>query len=220
MGGGTAGVQRPEIALPALRPYDGSGLRPGGDYDGLEFADTDLSVTDAAGATFMDCGIYRCSLDSARWERARLIDTVAEGVWGVGTDLGGAGLRDVELGDVRMGGVQLHGGQLDRVLVRGGKIDFLNLRQAALKDVVFEGCVLVEPDFAGAVLERVAFPGCVLRGVDFTQATLTDVDLRDVAELDISAGAGRLSGAVIRPAQLMDLAPVFAAELGVRVVDG
>lgn len=61
------------------------------------------------------------------------------------------------------------------------------------------------------------FAGCVLKGVDFSAATLTDVDLRDAAELGIARGVDRMGGAVISPAQLMDLAGVFAAELGVRV---
>ncbi|WP_181764163.1 pentapeptide repeat-containing protein [Streptomyces albidus (ex Kaewkla and Franco 2022)] len=211
--------QRPQVSLPQLRPYaaDGGGLSPDGDYDGVGFEDLDLGGTDGAGATFLDCGLYRCSLDEARWERVRLLDSVLDGVTGVGTDLAGAELRDVEVLDARLGGGQIHGSRMSRVLVRGGKIDFLNLRQATLMDVTFENCVLVEPDFGGAKLERVAFPGCVLRGADFTQATLKDVDLREAAELEITAGVGRLAGAVISSSQLMDLATAFAAEIGVRV---
>lgn len=111
----------------------------------------------------------------------------------------------------------MHGAVLERVVVRGGKIDYLNLREAKLKDVVFEGCVLVEPDFGGAVLERVEFVDCVLKGADFSAARLSDVDLRRAAELGFARGVDRLAGAVISPVQLLDLAEVFAAELGVRV---
>ncbi|HWM39482.1 MAG TPA: pentapeptide repeat-containing protein [Streptomyces sp.] len=217
--------RRPEVFLPDLRAYEPTEESSAGkgvpvlerDYDGVRFEDLDLGGTDGAGATFLDCGLYRCSLDDARWERARLLDSVLEGVSGVGTDLAGAELRDVELLDARLGGVQVHGAHMTRVLVRGGKIDFLNLRQTTLADVTFENCVLVEPDFGGATLERVAFPGCVLRGVDFSRATLTDVDLREAAELDIAAGVGQLTGAVISSVQLMELAPAFASEIGVRV---
>jgi uncharacterized protein YjbI with pentapeptide repeats len=109
------------------------------------------------------------------------------------------------------------GAVLERVVVRGGKIDYLNLREARLKDVVFEGCVLSEPDFGAARLERVEFVGCSLRQVDFTGVRMKDVDLRTVAELDIARGVERLAGAVISPAQLLELAPAFAAQVGVRV---
>jgi uncharacterized protein YjbI with pentapeptide repeats len=86
--------------------------------------------------------------------------------------------------------------------------------------VTFEGCVLNEPDFGGAVLERVAFRDCVLRRAELNQVRLKDVDLRGATELDIVTGVDRLAGAVISPTQLMDLAPAFAAQIGVRVEAG
>lgn len=157
-------ARRPELRLPELTVWEGGGLEPDGDYDGVEFADLDLAGQEGIGARFMDCALRRCALDEAGLAKARVLDSVLEGVRGVGTDLSGASLRDVEVVDARLGGVQLHGAVLERVVVRGGKIDYLNLRKARLKDVVFEGCVLVEPDFAGAVLERVEFRDCALRG--------------------------------------------------------
>ncbi|MER6445723.1 hypothetical protein DEJ51_14845 [Streptomyces venezuelae] len=211
-------ARRPELRLPELTVWEGGGLEPDGDYDGLEFADLDLAGQEGIGSRFMDCAVRRCVLDEAGLAKARVLDSVLEGVRGVGTDLSGASLRDVEVVDARLGGVQLHGAVLERVVVRGGKIDYLNLRKAHLKDVVFEGCVLVEPDFAGAVLERVEFRDCALRGVDFSGVRMTDVDLREASVLEIVRGVEALAGAVISPAQLFDLAPALAARLGVRVV--
>lgn len=211
------GARRPEVRLPELVAYEGGALELDGDYDGLAFTELDLAGQDGAGARFMDCALTGCALDETSLHHARLLDTVLTGLRGVGTDLASATLRDVELVDARLGGVQLHGSVLERVLVRGGKIDCLNLREAKLKDVVFEGCVLVEPDFGGARLERVEFVDCTLKEADFSAATLVDVDLRRAAELGIARGVERLAGAVISPAQLLDLAPVFAAQLGVRV---
>ncbi|MET9896024.1 pentapeptide repeat-containing protein [Streptomyces sp. NPDC006465] len=217
---GPKAARRPEVRLPALEPYGGAELEPDGDYDGLEFRDQDFAGQDGGGARFMDCALTGCALDETRLHRARVLDSVLTGIRGVGTDLAESTLRDVEVVDARLGGVQLHGSVLERVLVRGGKIDYLNLRKARLKDVVFEGCVLVEPDFGGARLERVEFVDCVLKGADLTGATLTDVDLRAAAALDIARGVDRLAGAVISTAQLLDLAPVMAAALGVRVDGG
>ncbi|GAA3981427.1 pentapeptide repeat-containing protein [Streptomyces plumbiresistens] len=224
--GGTSGIggaarvkaaRRPEVRLPPLEPYGGGGLEPDGDYDGLEFAQTDFAGQDGRGARFMDCVLTGCALDETRLHHARFLDSVLTGIRGVGTDLAESTLRDVELVDARLGGVQLHGAVLERVLIRGGKIDYLNLRTARLKDVVFQGCVLVEPDFGGARLERVEFVDCELKGVDLSAATLKDVDLRGAASLEIARGVDRLAGAVISPAQLMDLAAVLAAEMGIRV---
>ncbi len=210
-------VRRPTVRLPELKAYTDTELETEGDYDGLEFADADLTGQPGRGARFMDCALRRCALDETVLSRARFIDSVLDGVRGVGTDLSQASLRDVEVLDARLGGVQMHAAVLERVVVRGGKIDFLNLRKAKLKDVAFEGCVLVEADFAGAELERVSFDDCTLSRVDFSAVRMRDVDLRGVARLDIARGIDRLAGAVISSAQLMDLAPAFAAEIGVRV---
>ncbi len=210
-------VRRPEVRLPELQPYDGGELEPEGDYDGLEFADADWAGQVARGARFMDCAVRRCALDETVLSRARIIDSVLSGVRGVGTDLSQASLRDVEVSDARLGGAQLHGAVLERVVVRGGKIDFLNLRTSKLRDVAFEGCVLVEADFSGAELERVTFDDCTIARADFTGARMKDVDLRGAAAVDIARGIDRLDGAVISPSQLLDLAPAFAAAIGVRV---
>ncbi|MFE0579350.1 pentapeptide repeat-containing protein [Streptomyces sp. NPDC058874] len=211
-------ARRPQLRLPDLVPWQGRELETDGDYEGLEFADLDLAGQEGVGARFMDCAVRRCTLDEAGLAKTRILDSVLEGVRGVGTDLSGASLRDVELVDARLGGVQLHGAGLERVVVRGGKIDYLNLRTARLRDVVFEGCVLVEPDFAGAVLERVEFRECSLRGADFSGVRMAEVDLREAAVLEIARGVEALAGAVISPAQLFDLAPALASRLGVRVV--
>ncbi|MBB4986356.1 MULTISPECIES: pentapeptide repeat-containing protein [Streptomyces] len=211
-----AGARRPEVRLPPLEAY-GGGLAPDGDYDGLGLTGLDLTGQSGEGARFLDCALRECGLDAARLTGARFLDSVLTGVRGVGTELAGAQFRDVEVVEARLGGTQLHGAVLERVVVRGGKIDYLNLRAAKLKDVVFEGCVLSEPDFGGAVLQRVEFVDCTLTDVDFTGARLTDVDLRGVQRLGIAAGVESLAGAVISTAQLLDLAPVLAARLGLRV---
>ncbi|WP_353943890.1 pentapeptide repeat-containing protein [Streptomyces sp. HUAS MG91] len=211
-------ARRPEVRLPPLVPWQGAGLEPDGDYDGVEFRDMDFTGQEGIGARFMDCAVEGCAFDEAGLARARIIDSTLTGIRGVGTDLAGATLRDVEVVDARLGGVQLHGSVLERVVIRGGKIDCLNLRTARLKDVVFDGCVLVEPDFGGARLERVEFTGCVLKEADLTGVTLVDVDLREAAELGIARGVDRLGGAVISHGQLFDLAGAFAAQVGVRVI--
>jgi uncharacterized protein YjbI with pentapeptide repeats len=207
----------PEFTLPEPRAFDGGALLAGEDYDGIEFADLDLTGSAAPGAHFLDCVLRRCVLDEAGLKRVRIVDSLLDGVRGVGTVLGEAQLRDVEIRDARLGGVQLFGATLTRVLVRGGKIDCLNLRQSRLLDVAFVGCVLIEPDFGGARCERVSFEECEVRGADLGGVTLKDVDFRGAARFEPVRGVDRLAGAVITPTQLLDLAPRFAAEMGVRV---
>ncbi|GEC07827.1 hypothetical protein SSP24_54820 [Streptomyces spinoverrucosus] len=219
-GGGVKAARRPEVRLLELEVYGGGGLESDGDYDGLEFREVELGGQDGGGARFLDCALTGCALDETRLHRARFLGSVLTAPRGVGTNLSEATLRDVELRDARLGGTQLHGAALERVLIRGGKLDFLNLRGARLKDVVFDGCVLVEPDFGGASLERVEFTDCALKGADFSGATLADVDLRGAVPLEITRGVDRLAGAVISAGQLVELAPVLAGALGIRVEGG
>lgn len=50
-----------------------------------------------------------------------------------------------------------------------------------------------------------------------TGVTLKDVGLRGAASLEIARGVERLAGAVVSVSQLLDLAPVLAVRLGIRV---
>ena len=95
-------------------------------------------------------------------------------------------------------------------------LDAVNLRGATLQDVAFESCALRDLDLGSATLTRLRLPACHVERLDLTNATLADVDLRG-AELDISRGIDRLSGAVVDTGQLMTLAPTMAAHLGLEV---
>ncbi|MYS74940.1 pentapeptide repeat-containing protein, partial [Streptomyces sp. SID5926] len=54
-------ARRPELRLPPLTPFeDDGGLEPDGDYDALDFRETDLTGQDGAGARFMDCALTGC----------------------------------------------------------------------------------------------------------------------------------------------------------------
>ncbi len=216
-GTGVTAARRPEVRLPPLVPYDGDGLEPDGDYDGVRFDGVDLTDASGRGARFMDCALDGCALTARCWRGIPLHRRGADGRTGCGHGPRGGVAAGRGGGGRPPGRVQLHGAVLERVVVRGGKIDYLNLREARLKDVVFEGCVLAEPDFGGAHLVRVEFRDCVLKRADFSGARMDSVDLRAVAELDIARGVDRLAGAVISPVQLMELAPAFAAQIGVRV---
>lgn len=97
-----AAPRRPEVRLPPLAPYEG-GLEPDGEYDGQELGDLDLADQVGAGSRFIDCALRDCGLDRTELGRARFIDSVLTGIRGVGTNLAGASLRDVEVVDARLG---------------------------------------------------------------------------------------------------------------------
>jgi uncharacterized protein YjbI with pentapeptide repeats len=69
---------------------------------------------------------------------------------------------------------------------------------------------------SGATLTRTVFTNSRLNQSDFTGVTLEHVDLRG-AELGITIGPDSLRGAIITTAQLMDVAPLIAENLGITV---
>jgi uncharacterized protein YjbI with pentapeptide repeats len=102
------------------------------------------------------------------------------------------------------------------VRVRGGKFDFLNLAGAKLTDVVFEGCVIGTLDLGDAEVRSLRCEGTTIDELDVPGARLADVDLSG-ATLRLVRGIGNLRGTTISAGQLVDLAPLFAEHLGLKV---
>jgi uncharacterized protein YjbI with pentapeptide repeats len=113
-------------------------------------------------------------------------------------------------------GVSAFGAQLRRVAFHGCKLDSVNFRGASLTEVSFDECLLRHVDFAGAKLTKTVFTRSRLVESDFTGVTLDRVDLRG-AELGIIIGPDSLRGATITAAQLADVAPLIAENLGIVV---
>lgn len=192
-------------------------LRADSDHDG-EVLTGDLTGQHTENTRFLDCTFRDCDLTEVRAARARFADTGLYAVSGAGVDLAESTWLDCVVQGARLGAVQLHGAELRRVRFEGCKIEFLNLRAARLDDCVFVDCQLVEPDLAEAVLTGVRFDGTRLVSPDFRAARCTDVDL-SAADLVAPRGVTGLKGARVSSVQLVDLAPVLAHELGIRVAD-
>ncbi len=117
-----------------------------------------------------------------------------------------------------LAGAQIYSAAMRRVTFRDCKLDSVNFRSAMLTDVRFEDCLLRDADFGSATLQRVSFSGSTLERAVFAKATCTKVDLRG-ATLGISAGFESLRGVTIDSVQLVGLAPLLAAHLGITVAD-
>jgi uncharacterized protein YjbI with pentapeptide repeats len=130
----------------------------------------------------------------------------------------GAVLTRVELRDVRLTGAQLAEATLRDVVFTGCRVDLVGLRMARLERVAFVDCRLEELDLYGTRLEDVRFEDCLLREATFSEATLTRCSFRrcDLAGL---RGAERLAGAQLTWDDVLANAPVFAAALGIQIVE-
>lgn len=192
----------------------------GGDHDGELFpADLDLSGVDARDARFLGCVVRCARADALQLAGARFVDCriaglgATEAPWRAGT------WRDTVVEGCRIGALDLSTASWNRVLVRGGRVDFANLRGAELVDVTFHGVDLRDLDLGSANLRRVRFSGCRIGRLDVAGARLEAVDLRGSDITDGLDGVGDLRGAVVSSSQLLQLAPLMAAHLGVVVED-
>ena len=187
-----------------------------GDYEQIEQTGLELTDVSAPGARFLDCQLSASVISGGDLEGSTWRGGGVRQVRFVGTQLARSVWHGLELNGCALSGVELFGSRLRKVVFRGGLLQGVNLRQSRLEDVVFEDCGLRDVDLGGATLQRVSFPGCRIERIDLTGMTARQVDLRG-ARVDIARGLDRLRGVVIDHGQLMELAPVLAAQLGLVV---
>ena len=212
--------QRPiherELSFPALTRFDRERLEPRRDYDAIEFLGCDFTGEDASDGRFLECRVQRCSLDGLSMQRSRIVDSLFADVQAATVDFTDSTWRDSHMSGGRLGAVTLTGATWTGVRVRGSRLGFVNMAGALVEDVVFEDCEIASLDVRTARLASVAFVGCTIDELNASGATLANVDLSG-ATLRTLIGVESLRGATINYEQLLDLAPIFAAALGVDV---
>ncbi|HSX42700.1 MAG TPA: pentapeptide repeat-containing protein [Candidatus Saccharimonadales bacterium] len=191
-------------------------------------ADDSLEIDRAAVSNLYVAGVTYANIDMSRLDHVSLTGLVLERLEisdAVCTKLESAGLRGhkarllrVQISDSRMTGSELGGGSFEDCTFRNIKFDEAGFRFATFKRVHFENCMLRAADFGNARFTHVTFSSCDLTDTNFTSAHCSSVDIR---EQDIVAAKGvlGLKGATISSEQLMQLAPLLAAELGFRLED-
>jgi uncharacterized protein YjbI with pentapeptide repeats len=205
-----------QISLPHLADFDADYLEIGRDYDAIAFADRDFTGQDASDARFLECRLERCCLEGLSMRRARLVDCLLADVHGASVDFTDSTWRDSQMTGGRLGAMTLPGATWTGIRVRGVKLGFVNLAGARLQDVVFEECEIGSLDARAAQLRSVAFVDCTVQELNVTEATLSKVDLSGTRLLAL-VGVESLRGAIVSHEQLLDLAPLLAAQLGVEV---
>jgi uncharacterized protein YjbI with pentapeptide repeats len=207
-----------EVRLPDLTPFDGERLEPDGDYVAIDFVDLYFGGADAPDARFLECRLQRCALDGASLRRARIAESLLSDVHAATVDFADSTWRDAEMSGGRLGAVTMVGATWTGIRVRGSHLGFVNLAGAHLQDVLFEGCEIGSLDTRGAELQSVTFVDCRVDELDVAGATLSKVDLSG-ARLRTLVGVESLRGAIISHEQLVDLAPLLAAQVGLEVRD-
>ncbi len=126
--------------------------------------------------------------------------------------------RRAEIRRCRLTGAELAEAMLSDVTFAECRLDLVGLRMAKFERVVFRDCRMAECDFSGASLTDVLFERCELREATFGNVKLKRVELRgcDLAGL---RGVEALRGARMPWNDVLENGPLFAAALGIEVVD-
>ncbi|HST32631.1 MAG TPA: pentapeptide repeat-containing protein [Solirubrobacteraceae bacterium] len=176
---------------------------PGLQAKDVSFKASRLANVDLSGAALERLWLSHCELSGCNLANLRAT---------------GARVQTTRIADSRMTGIAFAEATLSDVTFSACRIDLAALGFARLERVTFEDCLLAQSDFLEARLEHVRFYDCDLTGADFRGARLEVCEFRRSNLSGIEHVSG-LRGASLEWPYLVELAGVWAAELGIGVLD-
>jgi uncharacterized protein YjbI with pentapeptide repeats len=200
------------VARPSRTPNLPEAPRLDGDLE--EYVPGEL----ASGASIEGARLRDVDLSGARLRGLRLVDVVVERGNLANTAAHELSLRRVALTGARLTGAQWTGGTIADAAFRDCRIDLATFAGTTFERVTFDGCLLAQADFREALLRSVRFDGCDLTEADLAGVRIDRCELRGCT-LDGLAGTERLRGAAMPWADVVGNAALFAATLGIRVLD-
>lgn len=204
------------MSVDQLESVSIEGLAPKFDLEDVWVRSGSLAKVDAGSGRIMRVRFEDFGFGESKLRAVQFTDVIAERIDAANADWGGAQLRRTRFSDARLTGLSFAETRIEEVCFKGCKLEYVNFRHSAIKQVSFEDCALTGADFQGAAIEATLFSGCRLLETDFSKAELSHVDLRG-SELAFAGSVLGLSGAIIDPSQLIELAPKLAQELGILV---
>jgi uncharacterized protein YjbI with pentapeptide repeats len=206
------------IVLPELQAGDGYDLEPSASLEAFAFESISTDAVQLGGARIESCRVTGLHAAEAELRGTTIIETVLEHLDIPVLRASRTRWRDVRIEGGRLGSAELYDADWESVEFVGCKLSFVNLRGSTLRDVRFTDCTIEELDLGAAEVLRLALPGTRIRRLDVSRATLQHADLRGCEFADLT-GAGSLRGAAIDADQLALLAPLFASELGIAIIE-
>ena len=200
MSGASRGPARRAPAPPQLEDDAAPGTLTADEprAEGVRLTDPDLSSVHVRGLRLLDVAIERgnlANLDSPEPD-----------------------LRRVAIIGARLTGVNWTRGRIADTVFRDCRIDLAGFAGTTFERVAFEGCMLSQADFRQALLRWVRFDPCDLTQADLDGLRIDRCELRGCT-LDRLTGAERLRGAAMPWADVVGNAALFAAALGVELLD-
>jgi uncharacterized protein YjbI with pentapeptide repeats len=187
-------------------------------FDERELVGAALADQHARGVTFASVKLTDVDLSSSRMEHLGITDGVLDGCNLANLQARGARIKRVRIERSRLTGIHLAEAVLTDVTFRDCRIDLASFGFSHLQRVAFEDCILSQTDFLDARLDSIRFHGCELTHADFRGARLRGCEFRR-SDLTGLEGVASLRGAGMEWADIIAMAGVWAAALGIEVLD-
>ena len=184
----------------------------------IELRGLSLAGQHAKGVTLNTVRLSNCDLADSQMEHLRILDGALGDCNLANLQARGATFTRVAIERGRLTGIDLAEAMLCDVAFRDCRIDLASFRGARLERVTFSDCVLAQTDFLHTRLDSVRFHDCDLTGADLRGAQLKTCELRR-NELTGLQGVESLRGAALEWSDIVEMAAVWAAALGIEVLD-
>ncbi len=190
---------------------------------GATFSDASLSDVawadlQAGGVRLETVRLVSGDLSGARLEKLRLADCELTRCELANVEGRGTQATRVRVQESRLTGIAFPEGSLHDFVIRGCRVNLASFGFAELVRVTFEDCLMAETSFLGARLEGVRFLGCDLTRADFREASLRRCEFSR-SDLTGLEGVAHLRGAAVDRAGIVANADLWAAALGITVLD-
>jgi uncharacterized protein YjbI with pentapeptide repeats len=187
-------------------------------YQEVQWTSAALPRQRAGGVSFAGARWVSIDVSESRLEQLRLDDCTLGSCNLANLQARGASLTRVSIEGCRLTGIDLPEALIQDLTIRGSRIDLASFSFSRLARVTFDDCLLTQATFLDAQLDSVRFHGCDLSHADFRGAQIHRCEFRG-NNLTGLQGVQNLRGAAMEWADIIDMAGVWAAALGIEVLD-
>ncbi len=184
----------------------------------LELANSDLRDQHANGVQFQAAAVTDVDLSGSRLDDLRITDSEFRACNLANIRAQRANVLRVLVADCRLTGLHVSEAQLRDVTIRDCRVDLASFGFSRLERVTFEDCLLAKTDFLEAQLDSVRFHRCDLAEGDFRGARLQRCEFRRTNLVGLQ-GVEHLRGSAMEWPDIVEMAGVWAAALGIQVLD-
>jgi uncharacterized protein YjbI with pentapeptide repeats len=184
---------------------------------GVHLENTWLTTADLHKKSFSEARMTRVDFSQVHVARFDVLDCVFDNCNFTTSKFPESSWHRVLVNGARCSGLQMTNGTIRNIRFKNCKLEMVNFRLSRLENVIFEDCVIDDVDFYDAKLKNIEFINCSINEITFASARMAHVDISKSTVEGIK-GINSLKGVSISYDQLMQLAPAFATEAGLKVV--